>query len=105
MNGFYCYILKSSDGSYYTGHTDNLEMRVASHQRGEIPGHTWRRRPVELVFSEEFDSRIDAIERERQIKGWSRRKKEASIRGDWGALQRLSKARLSAGSGRTGCDR
>ena len=95
MNDFYCYILRCSDGSYYTGHTDNLEVRVASHQRGEILGYTWNRRPVELVFSEEFDSRMDALERERQIKGWSRRKKEALIRGDWDSLQRLSKSRPS----------
>ena len=101
MNRFYCYILKCSDGSYYTGHTDNLEMRVASHQRGEILGYTWNRCPVELVFSEEFDSRTDALECERQIKGWSRRKKEALIQGDWEALQRLSKARGSTGSPRT----
>ena len=76
-------------------------MRVASHQRGEIPGYTWSRRPVELVFAEEFKSRIDALERERQIKGWSRRKKEALIRGDWDALQRLSKARPSTKPART----
>ena len=76
---FYVYILKCADDSYYTGHTDKLEARIQSHQSGEIPGYTLKRRPVNLVFSEEFPARIDAIERERQIKRWTRRKKEALI--------------------------
>ena len=74
---FYLYILRCSDGSYYTGHTDDLESRVAAHQVGLISGYTRDRRPVEIVFSAEFASRIEALERERQIKGWSRKKKEA----------------------------
>ena len=72
---FYVYILRCADGSYYTGHTDNLEQRLAAHQNGEIEGHTRTRRPVTLVFSDRFDSRQDAFERERQLKGWSRAKK------------------------------
>jgi predicted GIY-YIG superfamily endonuclease len=74
---FWVYILCCSDGSYYTGHTENLEIRVARHQAGEIAGYTQKKLPVELVFSEEFSSRDDAFIRERQIKGWSRKKKEA----------------------------
>ena len=54
---FYVYILRCSDGSYYTGHTDNLESRLAAHRRGAIPGYTFMRRPVSLVFSEQFISR------------------------------------------------
>ena len=89
---FYVYILRCSDGSYYTGHTDNLEARLAAHQRGEIPGYTFARRPVELVFSEDLPSRQDAFERERQIKGWSRAKKEALIAKDWDRLVNLSRS-------------
>ena len=91
--GFYVYILKCADGSYYTGHSDNLERRLARHQQGTISGYTQQRRPVELVFAEEMPSREDAIARERQIKGWSRAKKEALSRGDWEGLVNLSKAR------------
>ena len=78
---FWIYILRCADGSYYTGHTDDLERRIGQHQSGEIPGYTHDRRPVELVFSETFTDRIDALERERQVKDWSRKKKEALIRG------------------------
>ena len=91
--GFYVYILKCSDGSYYTGHTDKLESRLVARQRGEIPGYTQERSPVELAFAEEFLSREDALARERQIKGWSRAKKEALIRRDWGRLIELSQGR------------
>ena len=94
---FYIYILKCSDGSYYTGHTDNLEMRIAAHYEAQILGYTSTRQPVHLVFSEEFNSRIDSLERERQIKGWSRKKKEALIRGDWQEIVRLAKSHGSTG--------
>ena len=97
MEEFYVYILRGSDGSYYTGHTDSIERRVAAHQRGEILGYTYGRRPVHLVFAEECGSRANAFARERQIKGWSRAKKEALIRRDWNALPRLAKAHGSTG--------
>ena len=90
---FYVYILRCSDSSYYVGHTDNLEARLMAHERGEIPGHTYSRRPVELVFADGFPSREAAFERERQIKGWRRAKKEALIRRDWDLLRRLASAR------------
>ena len=98
---FYVYILRCSDGSYYTGHTDNLEARVNSHQIGRIAGYTAKRRPVTLEFAEEFPTRIEALERERQIKGWSRKKKNALIWGDWDLLGDLSRAHGSTGSPRT----
>ena len=88
---FYVYILKCSDDSYYTGHTDDLEKRIATHQRGELSGYTSRRRPVALVFSEDFPSREEAFEMERRIKGWTRQKKEALIQPDWDRLQQLAK--------------
>jgi hydrogenase expression/formation protein HypE len=86
--GFYVYMLRCADASYYVGHTDELEGRVSAHERGEIPGYTHSRRPVRLVFANEFATREEALARERQIKGWSRAKKEALIRGNWGRLQR-----------------
>jgi predicted GIY-YIG superfamily endonuclease len=79
---FWVYILHCADGSYYTGHTDNLERRVAEHQVGELPGYTLSRRPVALVYSEAFTTREEALACERRIKGWSRQKKEAMISKD-----------------------
>lgn len=89
--GFWVYILRCADNSYYTGHTDNLEKRIAEHQAGEIEGYTSSRLPVTLVFSEEFSSREEALSHERQIKGWSRRKKEALMRRDWAEVSRLAR--------------
>ena len=90
---FYVYILLCSDNSYYTGHTENLESRIAAHQEGEISGYTQSRRPVKLAFSEEFPRREDALERERQLKKWSRAKKQALIDRDWQRLVELSRSR------------
>ena len=93
---FWAYIIKCADGSYYTGHTDDLELRVAQHHSGHFEGcYTFTRRPLELVWVSNFPSRIEALESERRIKGWSRVKKEALIREDWAALQRLAARRQS----------
>ena len=88
---FWVYVLQCGDGSYYTGHTDNLEKRVAEHQAGNVKGYTFNRRPVLLTFSEEFRSREDAFVLERKIKGWNRAKKEALFRGDWAEISRLAR--------------
>jgi tRNA/rRNA methyltransferase len=88
---FYAYLLRCSDGSYYAGHTDDLDARVAQHQAGAIPGYTQKRRPVRLVWSDRFPERDQAFSAERQIKGWTRAKKEALIRGDWEALSALAR--------------
>ncbi|HAU1605993.1 TPA: GIY-YIG nuclease family protein [Legionella pneumophila] len=89
---FWVYILQCSDKSYYTGQTDNLEKRLTQHQDKMIPGcYTSTRLPIELKYSQEFMSREEALNAERQIKGWSRRKKEALIKGDWQALSDYSK--------------
>jgi putative endonuclease len=90
---FHSYILKCNDGSYYTGHTDNLETRTAAHKTGTIAGYTAERLPVELVWSEEFPTREEALASERRIKGWGRAKKEALIRGDWEEIKRLAQNR------------
>ena len=90
---FYVYRLLCSDRSYYTGQTDDMESRLAAHELGTDGAYAKGRRPVRLVFAEEFATREEARERERQIKGWSRRKKEALIRGDWDALVAHATAR------------
>lgn len=86
LSDFYAYLLKCADGFYYTGHTDNLEMRLGQHQSGHFGGYTSTRRPVALVWSSRFQTREDAFAFEQRIKGWSRAKKEALIAGDWQAV-------------------
>ena len=77
------YILKCSDGSYYTGSTKDLEGRIREHQTGEhSDAYTFSRRPVELVWCEVTKTYPEAFQWEQRIKGWSRAKKEALIRGD-----------------------
>ena len=83
---FFSYMLRCADGTYYIGHTDNLEARLAEHNHGRIPGYTSTRRPVELVWNDTFPSRIEALEAERKIKGWSRARKAALIQGERGQL-------------------
>ena len=84
---FYVYILQCRDSSYYTGHTDNLENRLYQHQNKIVPScYTSTRFPVKLMYSEAFNTREEAFIAEKQIQGWSRRKKEALFRQDWGAL-------------------
>ncbi len=96
MEYFYIYILKCSDGSYYTGHTDNLEQRLAEHQAGFVTScYTFTRLPVQLVFNELLESRDAAFKMEHQIKKWSRSKKEALINGDFDLLVNLSKCKSS----------
>ncbi|CAM3034059.1 tRNA (cytidine/uridine-2'-O-)-methyltransferase TrmJ [Sphingomonas antarctica] len=87
---FWTYILRCSDGRFYVGHTDDLEKRVAEHQSGVFEGFTHSRRPVELVWSEYFQTRYEALEIERKLKGWSRAKKQALIDGDWKAVSTLA---------------
>ena len=86
------YILECSDGSYYTGSTTNLELRLQQHQSGEGANHTKKRLPVTLVYYEVY-SRIDeAFYREKQVQGWSRKKKEALINGNPELLPQLAVA-------------
>ncbi len=86
MSDFFVYILHCADGSYYTGHTDNLEHRFGQHQSGQLGGHTSTRLPVALVWSQACESREQAFANERQIKNWSRVKKAALIAGNWQVL-------------------
>ncbi|HVQ10264.1 MAG TPA: GIY-YIG nuclease family protein [Allosphingosinicella sp.] len=83
---FWVYILRCRDGSYYTGHTDDLEKRMAEHEQGLAADWTRRRRPVELVWCEDAPTRYEALAFERRVKNLSRAKKEALIAGDWKKL-------------------
>jgi tRNA/rRNA methyltransferase len=85
------YIFRCADDSYYVGHTTNLEMRLAQHQSGEVNGWTRHRLPAELVFVQEMPDEDQAFLAERQIKKWSRAKKEALIAGDWDMVRWLAK--------------
>lgn len=91
MKYYYVYILKCIDHSYYTGVTNNIERRLAEHQSGEnVKSYTYNKRPVELVFCEDFGDINQAIAFEKQVKGWTRKKKEAIIEGHWDKLKELS---------------
>ncbi len=87
------YILKCNDESYYTGTTSDPLRRLAEHQEGIPDTYTYSKRPVQMIYKEEFPTWPEAIEREQQIKKWSRKKKAALIRGDWDALGGLAKSR------------
>ena len=91
MRPFFVYLLRCSDSSYYVGQTDDLDVRMIQHAVGQV-GYTSTRKPVELVWQGEFETREGAIAFEQQIKGWSRAKKEALIAGDWGRIQALAKS-------------
>ena len=94
---FHVYMLRCVDNSYYVGHTDNLENRLALHHTGVLAGYTKSRRPLRLVFSQAFGTRLEALEAERQIKTWSRAKKEALVGGDWDTIHELAKRRTPDG--------
>jgi putative endonuclease len=92
MEGAYLYILRCADGSYYTGTTrKDPEARLAEHNAGIYGGYTFSRRPVTMAFAEFFDRITDAIAAERQVKGWSRAKKEALINRKWDRLPELAR--------------
>ena len=84
------YILLCSNGLYYTGSTKDLDRRLAQHQIGEGANFTRKHLPVELVYYEEFNRIDDAFYREKQVQGWSRKKKEALIKGEFNKLHNLS---------------
>jgi len=74
---FSVYMLRCADGSYYVGHTEDMEAQLWQHQQGIGSAWTRRRRPVELVWCDWTPERYEALAFERRIKGWSRAKKEA----------------------------
>lgn len=94
MKFYYVYILKCSDNSYYVGITSNLDRRVMEHNAGKYPdAYTCSRRPVELVWYQDFTEPNQAIYFEKKIKKWSRAKKEAIINDDWDLLPLLSECK------------
>ncbi|MGY8707780.1 GIY-YIG nuclease family protein [Bradyrhizobium sp. 18BD] len=96
--GIYVYMLRCADGSFYIGSAtgDDVSRRVGEHNAGAHQGYTYARRPVVLVWSEYFDRITDGIAAERQLKGWSRAKKEALIRSDWTSVRQLAQRRAGA---------
>lgn len=93
---FWTYMLHCADRTFYVGHTDDLERRVGQHELGLVPGYTESRRPVKLVWCQEFADRNEAREAERQLKGWGQAKKRALIRGDCALIARLAKGKETA---------
>ena len=90
---YYVYILECSDGSYYTGSTNDISRRVLEHEQGFSPtAYTYKRRPVKLVWGEQTETYHEALVHEHQIKGWSRAKKQALIRQDWNAIHEIVQA-------------
>ena len=91
MTKGYMYILKCNDDTYYTGSTKNLEKRVLKHQDGRGANYTRKKLPVVLIYFEEYDRIDEAFYREKQIQGWSRKKKEALMNGQHNLLPVLAK--------------
>jgi predicted GIY-YIG superfamily endonuclease len=87
---FHTYVLRCRDGSYYVGHTDDLERRIAQHRTGTLGGYTARRLPVTFLWAQDFQTRDDAFAAERKLKGWSRAKKEAMMAGDSALVSELA---------------
>jgi putative endonuclease len=88
----FVYMLQCADDSFYVGSATGDDLS-AQHESGAYPGYTYSRRPVRLVWSEHFEQITDAIAIERKLKGWSRKKKEALIKGDWSEISRNAKRR------------
>jgi putative endonuclease len=93
------YILRCADGSFYVGSTVDLERRLGQHDEGEGAAYTRRRRPVQLVYCEDFPRIDDAYLREKQVQGWSRAKRLALVEGRLQDLPRLARSRTSGSSG------
>ena len=96
MKTYYVYILHCSDDTYYTGFTSNLERRLIEHQSGKhLDSYTYSRRPLTLVFYAEFTDPNIGIETEKQIKSWSKAKKEALINNEFDKLPNLAKKKFN----------
>jgi putative endonuclease len=100
---YFVYIVRCSDGLYYTGVTNDVERRIWEHNEGiHENSFTFKRRPVELMYWEKFADINQAISWEKQLKGWSRKKKEALFKGDWEQIVLLSKNREGRNQSSTG---
>lgn len=96
---FTTYILRCADDSYYVGHTDNFDSRMNQHYVA-VEGYVAERKPFDVVWIGEFETRPEALAFEIKLKGWSRAKKEALIAGDWERVSRLSKTSRNRRDGR-----
>lgn len=99
MPMLYVYILKCSDNSFYIGVTNNVQKRLWEHNNSVVKGYTSKRIPVDVVYLEEYSDPSEAIRREKQLKGWSRKKKIALIEKNVEGLQMYSKSHPSTSSG------
>lgn len=90
---FHLYILECADGTFYIGHTDDLNERMRQHGVGKANAYTASRRPLRLLHVEEFTTRYEALVMERKLKRWSRAKKLAYIAGDWTEVSALAKGK------------
>ena len=88
---YHVHLLRCADSSFYVGLAQDLKARLKAHNEGRGVAHTFKHRPVRLVYSEQFSSEKQAVTRERQLKHWSHKKKEALISGDLDRLKQLSK--------------
>ena len=91
MKKSFVYILLCNDDSYYTGVTNDIDRRLHEHNHSDNDSYTSKRRPLTLVYSQEFNDIRQAIALEKQIKGWTRKKKQALINEDWEKLKLLSR--------------
>ncbi|MEP7255507.1 MAG: GIY-YIG nuclease family protein [Ferruginibacter sp.] len=98
-HNYFVYIVECKDSSYYTGVTNNLERRLWEHNNDENKlSYTCKRRPVVLKYFQRFQDINQAIAWEKQIKGWSRKKKEALFKEDWEEIKRLAKSHINPSS-------
>ena len=94
---YHVYIIECKDNSYYVGVTNSLDRRLEEHNDGVNPkSYTYTRRPVHLRYHERFQNIQNAIAWEKQLKGWSRKKKEALFREDWEEIKELAKSKVDA---------
>jgi putative endonuclease len=99
MKTMYVYILLCSDNSYYTGVTNDLEIRLEHHNRGVFKScYTFKKRPLKLIYYQLFDGPLSAIAFEKKLKGWNRAKKEALINSNWETLKELAKFKNATSS-------
>jgi len=93
-HNYYVYIVKCADSSYYTGVTNDCDRRILEHNSGENKScYTYKRRPVELMYCQHFKDIRQAIAWEKQLKGWSRKKKEALFNENWEEIKRLARSK------------
>ncbi len=90
---YFVYILRCADGSFYAGSARDLQQRVKAHNTGRGAAYTFKHRPAYLVYSEVFDTETAAVTRERQLKRWSHKKKQALVDANFKELKHLSKSR------------